>query len=414
MLDLYFQSHQVLHRLRSGPAGPFLDGFAAALDAQGYAHKTSIFRLIDAAHLGLWSARREIPITSLDDQVLARFDRHLPECRCMGTKHRGYPRAPFRVRTFVEHLRRVGVVAVPTAEPMRAPLPVQEYYAWMRQQRGLTERTLVSYVRLVGALIDALGEDPTRYDAPGLRAFVFHRIKHHERHSAPAVTTPVRSFLRYLVAQGRCSADLIGAVPSVPRWRLAKLPPYLPAEDVERIIESCDVRSPSGLRDRAMLLLLARLGVRAGDVVGLRLADIDWKQARLRIVGKGRRETWLPLPQDAGDAILAYMRGVRPRTEDDHVFLTLHAPIGPLRSNTLSSRVARAMQRAGVEAASHGAHLLRHSLASRMLREGATLDLIGAVLRHRSVETTALYSKVDVDLLRGVAQPWPGGEVAPC
>src|SRR5437867_3764394 len=323
MLDLYFRSHQVLHRLRSGPAGPFLDGFAAALDAQGYAHKTSIFRLTDAAHLGLWSARHEIPITSLDDQVLARFDRHLPKCRCMGTKHRGYTRAPFRVRTFVEHLRRVGVVAVPTAEPMRAPLPVQEYYAWMRQQRGLTERTLVSYVPLVGALIDALGEDPTRYDATGLRAFVFHRLKHHERHSAPAVTTPVRSFLRYLVAQGRCSADLIGAVPSVPRWRLAKLPPYLPAEDVERIIESCDVRSPSALRDRAM-------------------------------------------------------------------------------------------QRAGVEAAAHGAHLLRHSLASRMLREGATLDLIGAVLRHRSVETTALYSKVDVDLLRGVAQPWPGGEVAPC
>ena len=163
-----------------------------------------------------------------------------------------------------------------------------------------------------------------------------------------------------------------------------------------------------------MLLLLARLGLRAGDVVGLRLADIDWKRARLRLVGKGRRETCLPLPPDVGDAILAYLKNVRPAVEDDHVFLSRQAPVGPLRSNALSGRVALAMRRAGVQAPSHGAHLLRHSLASRMLREGATLDLIGAVLRHRSVESTALYSKVDVDLLRQVAQPWPDAEVSPC
>ena len=196
MLDCDLNRTHVPDRLRSGPAGPFLDGLAAALDTQGYSPKTISYRLTDAAHLGLWSARCGIPITSLDDDVLARFNRHLLKCRCLGTKHSGYPRTPFRVRTFVEHLRQMGVVTAPKAEALRTYTPVQEYCAWMCQQRGLTERTLVTYAPLVRALIDALGDDPTRYDAAGLRAFVFHRLKHHERHSAPAVTTPVRSFLR--------------------------------------------------------------------------------------------------------------------------------------------------------------------------------------------------------------------------
>lgn len=414
MLDRYFSSSDVLGRYRSGPAGAFLDVYAGALHAEGYALKTGCAHLADASHLGVWSERHGIPIASLDEDMLDRFKRHLPRCRCMGARHHGYPHTRFRVGRFLRYLRREGILTAPKPAPTRTSVLVQRYCAWMRLQRGLTERTRSSYAPLVGAFLDVLGEDPRRYDAAGLRAFVLLRVTRHERHSAPAVTTAVRSFLRYLVAQGRCSADLLAAVPSVRRWRLAKLPLYLPAEQVERILQACDLASPSGLRDRAMLLLLARLGLRAGEVVQLRLADLDWKQARLRVVGKGRRETSLPLPQDVGDAILAYLKDARPAVPHDHVFLRSQAPVGPLRSNTVSTRVARAMQRAGVEAPSHGAHLLRHSLATRMLREGATLDLIGAVLRHRSVQSTALYSKVDVDLLRQVAQPWPGAEVSPC
>ncbi len=169
-------------------------------------------------------------------------------------------------------------------------------------------------------------------------------------------------------------------------------------------------------RDRAMVLLLARLGLRASDVVGLRLGDIEWERGRLRVVGKGRRETRLPLPQDVGDAVHDYLRAERPATATDYVFLTTRAPVGPIRTGGLQSVVCRLIERAGVQTSSRGAHVLRHSLATRMLREGATLDTIGAVLRHRDVNTTAIYAKVDVGLLRQVAQPWPSpcAEVSPC
>jgi integrase len=197
-------------------------------------------------------------------------------------------------------------------------------------------------------------------------------------------------------------------------WRLAKLPRYLPADDVERIIAACDRSSPMARRDRAMLLLLARLGLRAGDVVGLRLGDIEWGQGRLRVVGKGRRETRLPLPQDVGDAILGYLEIERPVSATDHVFLTARTPIRPIGSSGLRDAVARAIERAGVEAPCRGAHVLRHSLATRLLREGATLGAIGALLRHRDVSTTALYAKVDIGLLGQIARPWPRAEVSSC
>jgi site-specific recombinase XerD len=163
-----------------------------------------------------------------------------------------------------------------------------------------------------------------------------------------------------------------------------------------------------------MLLLLARLGLRAGDVVGLRLGDLEWKQGRLRVAGKGRRETRLPLPQDVGDAILGYLEIERPAAATDHVFLTARTLIRSIGSSGLHDVVARAIERAGVESPSRGTHILRHSLATRLLREGATLDAIGALLRHRDVSTTALYAKVDIGLLRQVSQPWPRAEVSPC
>jgi integrase len=179
---------------------------------------------------------------------------------------------------------------------------------------------------------------------------------------------------------------------------------------VERIIAACGRPSSVAWRDRAMVLLLARLGLRAGDVVGLRLGDLDWEQGRLRVAGKGRRETRLPLPQDVGDAILGYLEGERLAAVTDHVFLTQRTPVRPIGTAGLRDVVWRAIERAGVRAPSRGTHILRHSLATRLLRDGATLDTIGAVLRHRDVNTTALYAKVDLAMLTQVAQPWPGTE----
>jgi len=223
--------------------------------------------------------------------------------------------------------------------------------------------------------------------------------------------TALRGYLRFLIARGECKPWLDQAVPVFAHWQLSSLPRYLTDTDIERVIVACKTETPHGIRDKAILLLLARLGLRGGDILAMRLSDIEWKQASLRVRGKGRREVRLPLPQDAGDALLVYLDQVRPLAESDRVFLRLHAPFGPFaRSSAVSLIVQRALERAGItNAPSRGANLLRHSAATSLLRAGASLDAVGAVLRHRSSNTTAHYAKVDVEMLREIAQPWPGG-----
>jgi site-specific recombinase XerD len=225
-----------------------------------------------------------------------------------------------------------------------------------------------------------------------------------------SIVTGSRSFLRFLAAIGRCSPLLVDAVPSVARWRLASLPRYLPTSDVARLVDSCPSGKPSGIRDRAVLLLLARLGLRSSDVCALRLQDVDFSQATLRLTGKARVEELLPLPQDVGDAVLLYLERARPASNDRHLFLTGARGAAFASSGTVSCIVRGAARRAGVVPPC-GAHRLRHSAAFRMLHEGASLEAIGAVLRHRSLDSTAIYAKVDVRTLRLIAQPWP--EVTP-
>jgi len=289
-----------------------------------------------------------------------------------------------------------------------APL-VDEFCQWMFQHRGVMASTLVQYRRVVGGLLQSLGTDPTCYTAVGLREVVRDRAGRHGPGHARAIVSMTRMFVRFLSAQGLCTAGLEGALPTVPVWRLATLPRYVSVGEVTRIVHGCDARTTRGVRDRAVLLLLARLGLRAGDVADLRLTDLDWDDGSLRLAGKGRWEARLPLPQEVGEAVLAYLRRGRPALVEAHVFLAVRPPHGPLSSHAVSDIVARAIRRAGVRAPSHGAHLLRHSLATAMLRQGRSLQEIAAVLRHRSLTTTAHYAKVDVQALRQIAQPWPEG-----
>ena len=209
-------------------------------------------------------------------------------------------------------------------------------------------------------------------------------------------------------------AELLAAIPTLAHWRLSSLPRHLQEEEVERIISSCDPNSPVGKRNRAILLLLARLGLRAGDIVKLRLGDIDWKDATVQVSGKGRRAVRLPLTREVGLALVDYLKNGRPPVDTDVVFVRSRAPLRPFASHTaISVIVARAMRRAGVTCKGQGAaHILRHSVATSMLKNGATLQEIADILRHRSIETTYIYAKVDVTTLRKIAQPWP--EVHPC
>jgi len=224
----------------------------------------------------------------------------------------------------------------------------------------------------------------------------------------------MRAFLRYLIAEGRCATGLDACIPALAHWRLSSLPRYVQPEEVERVIALCSTTSSAGIRDRAILLLLARVGLRAGDILQLRLSDLDWKEATIRVVGKGRRQTLLPMTQEVGDAILTFINNGRHSTDNDTLFIRSRAPFGPFASHcAISMIVAEAMRRAGVRCPSRGAaHVLRHSIASSMLRQGASLQEIAGVLRHRSIATTEIYAKVDVVALREIARPWP--EVTSC
>ena len=198
-------------------------------------------------------------------------------------------------------------------------------------------------------------------------------------------------------------------MPPTPEWRLSALPRYLPPGDVDRLIAGCDISHRHGIRDRAILLLLARLGLRAHDVWAMEIVDVDWAAGMVRVRGKRRREVRLPLPQEAGDALLAYIERARPPVNEPRIFLRSAAPFTSFASSSaISGIVCSALRRAGItDAPSCGAHLLRHSAATAMLRAGATLETIGAVLRHESPDTTAHYAKVDVTTLNLIAQPWP-------
>jgi site-specific recombinase XerD len=241
-----------------------------------------------------------------------------------------------------------------------------------------------------------------------------HKVGQLSRSYAKTYVTALRAFLRFLSTQGRCQPHLDHAVPTVPEWRLSGLPRYLERSDIERVIASCDLSLPLGIRDRAILLLLVRLGLRAGDIWSMRLDDLNWDAGTVKVLGKGRREVCLPLPQDAGEALIEYLVNARLPADTDRVFLCANAPVRPFATSASVSDVVRlALQRAGiVDPPSKGAHLLRHSAATEMLRAGASLDVISTVLRHQSTDTTAYYAKVDIAMLEKIAQPWPEG--APC
>ena len=224
------------------------------------------------------------------------------------------------------------------------------------------------------------------------------------------MVTALRSFLRYLRHQGRIATDLAAAVPGVAAWRLSGLPKFLPIDQIQRILKSCNRQSTVGRRDYAILMLLARLGLRAGEIVALTLDDIRWDTGEITVLGKGGRQSRLPLPHEVGRALADYLQRGRPLCSSRRFFIRDHAPRqGFANSGAVSTLVHRALERAGVSSPSKGAHLFRHSLATHMLRQGASLADIGDLLRHRGINTTAIYAKVDLNALRLLAQPWPGG-----
>lgn len=414
MLTIYFEAPFTLTWLRSSPSGPYLDEFARILHTASYSDWTARKFLRAAAHLGCWLQVSGKALEKVNPSVLISFRQHLPSCGCPRVYGGKGADAEVGARHFVDYLHEVGVVTSTDNQHdcSTAPPLVTAFLHWMQQHRGATVSTLSRYGRIACDLLQTLGDDPGQFTAANLRAFIFDRASRYGRGTASNLVTASRMFIRYLTSEGHCPVGLQAAIPTLAHWRLSTLPRYLPAADVERIISTCDADTPLGTRDRAILLLLARLGLRAGEVASLCLSDIDWQIASMRIAGKGRREACLPLSQEVGDAFLAYLEWRPARHDIDRFFLRFHAPLQrPLSSSAISAIAARAIQRAGVTSPSRGAHVLRHSAATDMLRQGVPLEAIRTILRHRSIETTVHYAKVDLVLLRQVAQPWPEGSL---
>jgi site-specific recombinase XerC len=241
-----------------------------------------------------------------------------------------------------------------------------------------------------------------------LHRFILREARRLSRSRAKLTITALRSFLRFLLQRGKIKVDLAAGLPSVAGWRLSHLPKSLPPEQVKRLLDCCDRSTPSGQRDYAILLLLARLGLRGGEVRALTLSDLDWEGGEIVIRGKGQRLDRLPLPEDVGKAVANYLRHARPVCSTRTLFIGLRAPLRGLGQTAICCIVRRVLARAGLNPDLKGAHLLRRSLATDMLRKGATLREIGQLLRHVHPTTTQIYAKVDIEAQRGIALPWMG------
>jgi site-specific recombinase XerD len=404
-----FVSTLVAERRRSLCPNADLDGYCDRLVELGYSRATIRHKLWIVGTFLAWMAGRKLSIEDLDDG-------HVAACISSRSKLGGTCH-DFRLTLFqlLEHLRESCVVPVPEAIPADdSPLSVllSRHAEYLRRERAVAECTVTGYSVYARAFVtehlDGGAKSTALLTAEDTREFLLRHVRKLSPKRAQYMATALRSFLRFLFLRGETETDLSLAVPTVRRWRLATLPRGLPEQDVERLLTACDRSSPAGLRNHAILLMLARLGLRAGEIVRLELGDVHWRQGEIVVRGKGSSLDRLPLPEDVGEALAAYLRNGRPRSSSRHVFLRARAPHRGLgHPSSVTTIVRRAFARAGLSPPTRGAHVLRHSLASSMLRRGASLAEIGQVLRHRSPNTTEIYAKLDFDALRDVALPWP-------
>ena len=310
-------------RVRSiynGLHGAVLDRFSGELLHSHYANITARRHLRSAEHFGDWASHQHIAVAEWNESLLDRFSRHLRLRRC--SYGHATPRNQLTgAALFMKHLRTLGIIDTPPIDRTDRPALLVAFRRWMRDQRGTQDMTLDNYDIPIQTLLRRLADPPEPLSARSLRQCF---LKYSDGKSYSVIkhcATALRWFVRFQIAEGRCPIGLDAAIPLVPHWRLSSLPRYLQPEDVARILASCDPTTAVGKRDRAILLLLARLGLRAGDVVKLRVADVDWKNAWLRVSGKSRRETRLPLTQEVGDALVVYLQAGRPQTDTDRIFV---------------------------------------------------------------------------------------------
>lgn len=410
-MQYVINDHLVLSRAPEGPLAANLGRFAESLNRQGYAQCSIHRQVMLAACFSRWIKQTEVSPQHITSQhatryLTFRYRRRRPS--------RGDAAALGHFIEFLLAERVIPAEQVATRPLTPAEQCLQAYKHHLREARALAESTIVNYARFVDQFLnERFGAGPVELSS--LRAgdvvqFVQRQGRHLHLKRAKLLTTALRSFLRYARYRGEIGLDLAAAVPCVANWSMPSIPRGIEPDQVERLLGQIDRSTAVGRRDYAILLLLARLGLRSGEVAFLELEDIDWKAGCISVRGKSGRRPQLPLPQDVGEAIVAYLRHGRPRSTSRRVFLRARASNrGFLTQCAVGSIVRHAILRTGIEAPTTGAHQFRHGLATQMLRQGASLAQIGELLGHKSPETTKIYTKVDLEALRTLALPWPGG-----
>ncbi len=391
----------------TGPLAPYAEGCHKELIKLGYTPLSAIVKLGLLAHLSRWI---ESGGFRPEDITKALLEQYIMERREAGYTH---ARSLKGMETLLTYLRHLGVIPEPQETPKtEVEQLVDIYCSYLHTERGLAHRSIECYqpiaLQFLASCFPSGVPVLLKITAPDVTAFMLKEYRRRTGTHTKSVVVAVRSLLRFLYIQGWTATPLMSAVPSFASWRVAALPRPVNAEHVAQILHTCDRRTSAGRRTYAIFLLLTRLGLRAGEVAAMKLDDINWTSGELLVRGKNRSQDRLPLPPDVGQALADYLRYDRPQVPTRALFLRRFAPIGPITRSVVTGLVGQACKRAGLPR--FGPHRLRHTVATEMLRSGESLSTIAQVLRHRSMDSTAFYAKVDRTALRTLAHTWPGGK----
>ena len=406
----YLDRSRLFRRLKSGPHGQLVELYAARLVKDGLARQGTWRCLSLAGDLLSWIPRSRSKLTDLDERRVERYLRY------RAGKHSIQPGDRAALKRLLSVLRDAGAIALAAPPPITPQDQIfEEFGDCLRTERGLAPTSIIRHLpcirRFLREVCPGGSSDLGRISQADVTCYIERHARDWSADSGKAMCWALRSFLRYLHHKGLNPLALAGCVPSIRRWKLASLPTSLSAAQVQKVLDCCDRTTALGRRDYAILMMLAKLGLRANEVASLTLDDLDWRSGEMLLRAKGRQRARMPIPPDVGAAVVAYLRDGRPRSSCRRLFLRTLAPNVGFASGCAVTMIAKtALERAGIRGYAHqGAHIFRHSLATELLRSGATLSEIGQLLRHESHDTTRIYAKVDIEALQSLSLPWPGG-----
>jgi len=399
--------------LENSVLAPYIPQFSSDLQRRGYTVETMCGFLSCVGHFAAWITQQRVSLAEVDERCIARFiTEHLPHCTCASPVRRSRDSIRVSLPHLLETLRACGVATTKTLRPTPLQEELDCFDRYLDEVKGLTRKTRRAHVGVIHRFLRQSGVSKsqclTTAQPADVRKFVLGESKTYTPGTIRSLATTLRSYFHFCAFSGRPAQRLLDAIPRVARWRLAPLPETLSDQEVQQLLDSFDQQTPMGMRGYAMVRCMTDLGLRGSEVVQLQFSDIDWRSGVIRLVrNKSRRTDVLPLPEATGKAIAQYLLTGRPQTSNRALFVRHHAPLDqPVTIRVVQKAVAQGYRRCGLPYTR--SHILRHSLASRLLRAGSPLKEISDVLRHRSFDTSMIYTKVDINGLRAVAMPWPG------